>query len=57
MFDTDLECVYRGRFDETRPNMEEPSGIDLSNALDSLILGGKITKNQYPSIGCNIKWK
>jgi len=57
MFDDKLECVYRGRFDETRPNMGNPTGIDLSNALDALITGKEITKDQYPSIGCSIKWK
>jgi hypothetical protein len=57
LFNGDLECVYKGRFDETRPNMGKPSGIDLSNALDALVEGEKISENQYPSIGCNIKWK
>lgn len=57
MFNDKLECVYRGRFDETRPNMGEPSGIDVTNALDALIMGKEITEDQYPSIGCNIKWK
>ena len=57
VFDDKLECIYRGRFDETRPNMGEPSGIDLSKALDAQIAGKEITKGQYPSIGCSIKWK
>lgn len=57
VFDGDLKCVYRGRFDETRPDMGTPTGKDLSNALDSLIKGESIDEVQYPSMGCNIKWK
>jgi peroxiredoxin len=57
VFDADLGCAYRGRFDETRPNLGEPTGIDLSNALDALIEGKKVAIDQHPSMGCNIKWK
>ena len=58
IFDCKLACVYRGRFDDTRPNMGQAStGKDLSDALDMLITGGKISGPQHPSMGCNIKWK
>ncbi len=48
---------YRGQIDSSRPgNQLECSGIDLRNALDS-VLGGKLVEpDQKPSIGCNIKW-
>ncbi len=57
VFDSELKCAYRGRFDETRPNMGQATGQDLSNALDALIAGEEVTENQYPSMGCNIKWR
>lgn len=57
MFDADLKCVYRGQFDETRPNKGEPTGRDLSAALDAIIAGERVSDVQKPSIGCNIKWK
>ncbi len=57
VFDADLACAYRGRFDETRPDLGEPTGADLSKALDVLIEGKKVAIDQYPSMGCNIKWK
>lgn len=57
VFDSNLECAYRGRFDETRPNQQKATGKDLSNALDSLVNGDKINEVQFPSMGCNIKWK
>ena len=58
VFDKDLTLVYRGRYDETRPKMgAEPTGKDLIAALDSILAGKKPDEKQYPSIGCNIKWK
>ena len=57
VFDGKLSCSYRGRFDETRPNMGEATGKDLRQALDQLLLGETPSAEQIPSIGCNIKWK
>lgn len=57
VFDNDRTLVYRGRFDETRPNQGEPHGADLRKALDELLREGEITVEQKPSMGCNIKWK
>ncbi len=58
VFDRDLKCVYRGRFDESTPGNGKPSsGKDLSNALDNLLSGKPISPDQQPSVGCNIKWK
>lgn len=57
ILDKHLLCVYRGRFDATRPNMGEPTGKDLTQALDALITGAEVSREQHPSMGCNIKWK
>jgi len=57
IFNKDLELVYRGRFDETRPNMGNPNGKELSTALDAILTGNPLSVNQFPSIGCSIKWK
>ena len=57
VFDADLKCTYRGRFDETRPNIEEATGSDLARALDALLAGVEMRNEQYPSMGCSIKWK
>lgn len=56
VFDGDLKCVYRGQFDDSRPNKGEPTGKDLSAALDAIIAGEKVNEKQKPSMGCNIKW-
>ena len=58
LFDSDLKCVYRGRFDASTPGNNEPvTGEDLSAAIDALIDGQPIPEEQLPSMGCNIKWK
>jgi len=58
LFDDHDFLVYRGRLDESRPNNEKPlTGNDLRDALDKLVAGKKQVAVQYPSMGCNIKWK
>jgi len=57
VFDADQELVYRGRFDETRPNKGAAHGGDLTQALDELLEEGTVSIEQRPSMGCNIKWK
>ncbi len=58
VFDKDLLCVYRGQFDDTRPNSNQSAtGRSLTDALDAMLSGQEIASDQQPSVGCNIKWK
>ncbi|MFT7065736.1 MAG: peroxiredoxin [Sediminicola sp.] len=58
LFDKNLELVYRGQLDDSRPgNGITVTGKDLQHAMDQLLDGKKISTHQKPSIGCNIKWK
>ncbi|MFK8044741.1 MAG: thioredoxin family protein [Crocinitomicaceae bacterium] len=57
VFDDALKCVYRGRFDETRPNIGQATGADIASALDTILAGGIVDSEQWPSMGCNIKWE
>ncbi len=58
LFDQEHKLVYRGRFDSSRPRQDAPvTGNDLRAALDAVLAGQKPTGEQYPSMGCNIKWK
>lgn len=57
LFDKDLKLVYRGQLDDSRPGNGIPlTGNDLRNAMDALLAGNEVSKDQKPSIGCNIKW-
>jgi len=58
LFDKGLSCVYRGRLDAATPKNNQPlTGADLRCALDALLAGKSINQEQFPSVGCNIKWK
>jgi peroxiredoxin len=58
VFDRDFALVYRGQFDDSRPGNGVPvTGKHLRAALDAILSGQPIPKDQKPSIGCNIKWK
>ena len=58
LFDDNLKLVYRGKFDDARPNNEiTVSGYDLMQACENLQNGIKQNENQIPSLGCGIKWK
>jgi hypothetical protein len=51
---------YRGRLDDSRPKIENPkpvTGSDLRRALTTILAKQMISEVQYPSMGCNIKWK
>ncbi|WP_425420214.1 thioredoxin family protein [Phaeodactylibacter xiamenensis] len=58
VFDGRGRLYYRGRLDGSRPNNDMPlTGEDLRAALDHLLAGDPPPEQQYPSAGCNIKWK
>jgi peroxiredoxin len=58
VFDRDRKLVYCGQMDGSRPKNEVPvTGADLRAALDAVLAGKPVAKEQRPSIGCNIKWK
>lgn len=58
VFDGNMKLAYRGRIDGSRPRNELPvTGEDLRAVLDAILRGDDVPTVQYPSGGCNIKWK
>ena len=58
IFDGEMNCVYRGQLDDSRPGNGIPvTGSDIRAALDTLLEGRMLSNEQKPSIGCSIKWK
>ncbi len=58
VFDKDMKCVYRGQFDDSRPeNDHQVTGKSLREALDALLGNKKVATEQHPSYGCRIKWQ
>ncbi|MBW3666011.1 MAG: thioredoxin family protein [Actinobacteria bacterium] len=58
LFGPDRKLVYRGRFDESRPDSGVPvTGKDLRAAVDAVLGGDEVDEPHRPSMGCSIKWK
>ncbi|MCI0366573.1 MAG: thioredoxin family protein [Phycisphaerales bacterium] len=58
LYDRNRKLVYRGQLDDSRPSNGLPvTGKDLRAALDAVLAGKPVSRDQKPSIGCNIKWK
>ena len=58
IFNDTMELVYRGRLDESTPGNGKPlTGKDIRAALDDIINKNPVGQEQFPSVGCNIKWK
>ena len=62
VFNAQRRLVYRGQLDESRPSKytgrDIPvTGRDLRAALEAALGGRPALTQQYPSLGCNIKWR
>ena len=58
LFDSNRELAYRGRFDDSRPNSGiAVTGADLRAAVNAVLSGQPASSEQWPSMGCSIKWK
>ena len=58
LYDAERRLVYRGQLDDSRPSNRLPvTGRDLRAAIDAVLAGQLVERNQKPSIGCSIKWK
>lgn len=58
LFDRERRLVYRGQLDGSRPGGNKPvTGRDLRAAIDAVLAGKPVDRNQKASVGCSIKWK
>lgn len=67
VFDAERKLAYRGQFDETRPHRISSGNYDSTDSpatgdtlraiLVDLLNGAQGPEKQYPSMGCNIKWR
>jgi peroxiredoxin len=58
LFDSHRRLAYRGQLDDSRPGNNKPvTGRDLRAAIDNLLAGRSVDRNQKASVGCSIKWK
>jgi AhpC/TSA family len=63
LFDGQMQLVYRGQLDDSRPRRGDAgndipvTGKDLRAAMDAVIAGKRPDPNQRFAVGCSIKWK
>jgi thiol-disulfide isomerase/thioredoxin len=58
LFDPNLQLVYHGQMDDSRPGNNIPvTGEDIAMAIELTLAGKNVPTKQKPGIGCGIKWK
>jgi peroxiredoxin len=58
LHDAERRLVYRGQLDDSRPGNGIPvTGRDLRAAIDAVLAGAPVSRDQRASIGCSIKWR
>ena len=58
LLDANLNLVYSGQYDASRPGSKTPvTGADLHKAISRMLKGESPSPNGRPSNGCSIKWK
>jgi peroxiredoxin len=56
-FDRDLRLRYRGRIDASRKEALPDARRDLVEAMRAIAQNEEPPVEQYPALGCSIKWK
>jgi peroxiredoxin len=56
-YNADLELQYRGRLDESRKEPVPGAKRELFEAMKMIAETGQGPREQYPSMGCSIKWR
>ena len=57
LFDSQKKLFYRGRVNDNWKDPEKVTRNDLDESLKRLLIGDKPPVEQFPSMGCSIKWK
>lgn len=57
LFDKNQNLVYHGRLDDNWQDESKATRQELKEAIENLVGGKPISKDQKPSMGCSIKWR
>lgn len=57
LFDGKKKLVYHGRVDDNWQDETKVSRRELREAIENLANGKTISDDQFPSMGCSIKWR
>jgi hypothetical protein len=56
LFDAAQKLVYHGRFDDNWQDESKVTKEELKEALENLVADKPLLGEQFPSMGCSIKW-
>lgn len=57
LFNASKKLVYHGRVDDNWQDESKVKHQELKNAITALVEGKQIAPDQYPAMGCSIKWR
>lgn len=57
VFNQDKKLAYHGRLDDNWQDENAVQKQDLRGALDAILSNNPVSDEQYPSMGCSIKWR
>lgn len=57
VFDNERKLKYHGRIDDNWKEIDKVTKRELDEVLKSLVEGNELSDNQFPSMGCSIKWR
>ena len=52
-----FRLAYHGRLDDAPNPEDEPSHIEIRDAIDAILAGEAVDSDPEPSRGCSIKWR
>ncbi len=56
VYDENRKLIYHGRIDDNWKEPEKVTKHDLDDAISTYLSDGRIVEQQFPSMGCSIKW-
>ncbi len=57
VYNRDRHLAYRGRVSDDWKNPAKAKRHDLDDAIRALLRGERPSADQYPSVGCSMKWR
>jgi len=58
LYDEDWRLTYHGQYDGSRPGNGIPAtGTDFIAAIEAVLDGDVVPRDQFPSLGCSVKWR
>lgn len=57
VYDSRRQLAYHGRIDDNWKDEKRVVKKDLRDALDGILDGREVSQEQFPTMGCSIKWR